>query len=160
MSDARLNENHQRHLRVTCEYMDKLLAEAEGILRADVSESPFPRYITQISPENRRVIEEYIARMRAQFVRILDALGISRDAVAIQDAHAIYVLLNSIEIAIDDLRPRNMRGFGEVPPEVARELDGIADDLQALAVKFTRFVQQCDKPEKSPGMPKPERAGG
>jgi hypothetical protein len=160
MSEKRLNENHQRHLRVTCEYMDKLLEEAESILRADASGSPFPRYITQISPENRRVIEEYIADMRAQFVRILGGLGISRDVVAIQDAHAIYVLLNSIEIAIDDLRPRNMRGFGEVPPELAQELDGIADGLQALAVKFTRFVQQCEEPEKSHGGPKREPAGG
>jgi hypothetical protein len=148
-----LNENHQRHLRVTCEYIDKLLQEAEGILHAADSQSPFARYVSQISPEDRRRIEEFIAQMRAKFVRILHELGISREAIAIQDAHAIYVLLNSIEIAIDDLRPRNMRGFGEVPAEMAGELDAIADELRDMAVQFTRFVQHCANPTKAEKKP-------
>jgi hypothetical protein len=57
-----LNSNHLRWLRTTCEYIDKLLSNMEGILRASESKAALPKYISDISPAQRRVIEDYIAR--------------------------------------------------------------------------------------------------
>ncbi|MEH1970138.1 hypothetical protein [Nostoc sp.] len=66
-----LNENHKRRLRVNCQEIDRLLAEIETILNASASKSPFPTYRDDLSPVQRKVVQDYIARIRAQMVRVL-----------------------------------------------------------------------------------------
>ena len=135
-----LNESQQRHLCVSCQYIDKLLSEVESILNSSVSKSAFPRYISQTSPANRRTIEDYIARIRAQLIRILDGQHIQRERADIPDIRAISVTLGSIDIAVDELKPKNMRGYGEVPESVALDLNGIVGELQGLVSRLNRYV--------------------
>jgi len=139
-----LNESQQRHLRVSCQYADKLLSEIESILNSSASKAAFPRYISQISPANRRTIEDYIARIRAQLIRVLDGQGIQREKPSIPDVRAISVTLGSIDIAVDELKPRNMRGYGEVPESVALDLNGIVGELQGLVSRLNRYVLQSE----------------
>ena len=135
-----LNEFQQRHLRVSCQYVDKLLSEIESILNSSATKSAFPRYVSQISPANRRTIEDYIARIRAQLIRILDGQHIQREKADIPDIRAISVTLGSIDIAIDELKPKNMRGYGEVPETAALDLNGIVGELQGLVSRLNRYV--------------------
>ncbi|MFZ0640692.1 MAG: dynamin family protein [Candidatus Acidiferrales bacterium] len=137
-----LNESQQRHLRVSCQYIDKLLSEVESILNSSASKSAFPRYISEISSANRRTIEDYLARIRAQLIRVLDGQGIQRETPTIPDVRAISVTLGSIDIAVDDLKPRSMRGYGEVPESVALDLNGIVGELQGLVSRLNRYVLQ------------------
>ncbi|HEX5422092.1 MAG TPA: dynamin family protein [Candidatus Acidoferrales bacterium] len=137
-----LNEFQQRHLRVSCQYVDKLLSEIESILNSSVSKSAFPRYISQVSPASRRTIEDYIARIRAQLVRILDAQHIQREKPDIPDVRAISVNLGAIDIAVDELKPKDMRGYGEVPEPVALDLNGIVGELHGLVSRLTRYVSE------------------
>ena len=44
-----LNPYQANRLRITCQYIDKLLGEIEGILNATVSKAAFPRYVTDIA---------------------------------------------------------------------------------------------------------------
>lgn len=135
-----LNEYQQRHLRVSCQHVDKLLSEIESVLNSSVSNSAFPRYIAQISPAHRRTIEDYIARIRAQLMRILDGQHIQREKADIPDIRAISVTLGSIDIAVDELKPKNMRGYGEVPEAAALDLNGIVGELQGLVSRLNRYV--------------------
>jgi len=66
-----LNESQARRLRVTCQYVDRLLGEIEALLNAAASKAAFPKYIPDVSPADRRTIEDYIARIRAQLIRVL-----------------------------------------------------------------------------------------
>jgi len=141
-SAGALNESQQRHLRVSCQYVDKLLSEVESILNSSASKSVFPRYISQISLANRRTIEDYIARIRAQLIRVLDGQGIVREKPGIPEARAISVTLGAIDIAVDELKPRNMRGYGEVPESVALDINGIVGELQGLVSRLNRYVLQ------------------
>jgi hypothetical protein len=63
---AHLNESQRRHLLSSCQYADKLLAEIEDTLAASQSKSPFPKYRPDLSPAQSKVIQDYIAVMRAQ----------------------------------------------------------------------------------------------
>jgi GTP-binding protein EngB required for normal cell division len=137
-----LNENQQRHLRVSCEYIDKLLSNIENILNTSASKAAFPQYIARISPAQRRTIEDYIARLRAQLVRVLDGQGMPRHKSSIPDVRAISVALTAIEIAVDDLRPENMRGYGDFPPEMALEFNGIVGEMEGLVSRLSRYVLQ------------------
>ena len=67
-----LNPFQANRLRITCQYIDKLLGDVESIVNSTVSKAAFPRYVTDIAPAQRRTIEDYIARVRAQLARILE----------------------------------------------------------------------------------------
>jgi GTP-binding protein EngB required for normal cell division len=132
-----LNPFQANRLRITCQYIDKLLTEIEEILNTTASKAAFPRYATDIIPAQRRTIEDYIARVRAQLLRILEAQGIEREEPSIPASRAVHVTLSAIDIAAEELKPRYMRGYGEVPESVATELNGIVGELNSL-------VHGCD----------------
>jgi len=130
--DGSLNEFQAGRLRVTCHYIDGLLSEIEQILAAEQSGAAFPRYSVDIGPSQRRMIEDYIARVREQLVRALEGQGLAREKPSIPASRAVHVTLGAIDIAAEELRPRYMRGYGEVPQGAGAKLNDIAGELQSL----------------------------
>jgi GTP-binding protein EngB required for normal cell division len=139
-SNESLNFSQATRLRVTCQYIDKILGDIEAVLNTDSSKAAFPRYARDIIPAQRRTIDDYIARVRAQLVRILDGQGISREEPSIPASRAVLVLLGAIDIAAEELRPKYMRGYGTLPESVATELNGIATELSGLVDRFSRYL--------------------
>ena len=135
-----LNSNHERRLSVTCRYLDRLLADMENALNVSASKLAFPQYIPDIAPAQRRVIEDYIARIRAQLVRVLDGQGIERPSAEIPVSRSLHAVLTFIDIAVEELKPEYMRGYGEVPAAAAVELSGIAGELRGLVSQLDRYV--------------------
>ncbi len=139
-SRENLNPYQASRLRVTCQYVDKILGEIEGILNTATSKAAFPRYSDDVLPAQRRTIEDYIARVRAQLIRVLDGQGIDRGKPFIPASRALHVHLGAIDIAVEELKPKYMRGYGAVPESVARELNGIVGELSALVSRFDHYL--------------------
>ena len=137
-----LNPFQANRLRITCQYIDKLLADIEGILNTTNSKAAFPRYATDINPAQRRTIEDYIARVRAQLARILEGQGIVPEKPSIPASRAVHVTLGAIDIAAEELKPKYMKGYGAMPETVATELNGIAGELSSLISRFDRFLSE------------------
>lgn len=137
-----LNEHQQRRLRVTCEHIDWLLSDMEATLNATVSKSPFPKYIANVPPSQRRLIEDYIVRMRAQLVRVLKGQQIDLPAPAIPASRSLYTTLTFVHIDIEELKPQYMRGYGELPESLAHELNGIVGELENLVQKLNELLSQ------------------
>jgi GTP-binding protein EngB required for normal cell division len=135
-----LNSNHERRLSVTCRYIDKLLADMESALNVAASKLAFPQYALDLTSAQRRVIEDYIRRIRAQLVRVLDGQGIEAPPADIPVARALHSTLAFVDIAAEELKPEYMRGYGEVPPAAAVELNGIAGELQGLVRQLDRYL--------------------
>jgi GTP-binding protein EngB required for normal cell division len=135
-----LNEFHKRRIRVTCGYIDKLLSDIEAVLWSTASKSAFPKYISDIPPAERRVVEDYISRIRTRLVRTLESQGIEVDPPSIPATRAIHSNLTFVDISVEEMRPRYMRGYGEVPAEAAAELNGIVGELSGLVSQLDRFV--------------------
>jgi GTP-binding protein EngB required for normal cell division len=137
-----LNEFQAQRLRVTCQYIDKLLGEIEGILNSAASKAAFPRYCPDVAPSQRRTIEDYIARVRGQLLRVLDGQGIPAGAPSIPASRAIHVNLGAVDIAVEELKPKYMLGYGDVPNAVATELNGIVGELATLIRNLDRYLSQ------------------
>jgi GTP-binding protein EngB required for normal cell division len=135
-----LNSNHARRLSVTCRHIDKMLAEMESALNISTSKLAFPQYALDLSPAQRRVIEDYISRIRAQLIRVLDGQEIERPSSDIPVSRALHVNLTFVDIAAEELKPEYMRGYGEIPPAAAVELNGIAGELQSLVKQLDRYL--------------------
>jgi len=139
---GQLNEYQARRLRVTCQYIDKLLGDIESILNSSESKTAFPRYSASLSPEQRRAIEEYVARLRARIVGVLEAQGIATQQAPIPALHAIAVALDAIGIEIEELMPEHMRGYGDLPEPAAKELSGIVEQLRGLTTEFEEYLRE------------------
>jgi GTP-binding protein EngB required for normal cell division len=139
---ASLNEFQARRLRVTCQYIDKLLGGVEEILNIAASKAAFPRYSGDVAPAQRRTIEDYISRIRSQLVRVLDGQGIPREKPSIPASRAIHVALGTIDIAVEELKPQYMRGYGDLREAAATELNGIVSELRCLVSKLDRYLAE------------------
>jgi GTP-binding protein EngB required for normal cell division len=135
-----LNEFQARRLRVTCQYIDKLLSEISEILHASSSKAAFPRLLPDIAPAQSRIIEDYLVRLRAQLVRVLDGQGIAREKPSIPASRAVHVALGTIDIAVEELKPHYMHGYGDLPEAAATELNGIVGELRGLVSKLDRYL--------------------
>jgi GTP-binding protein EngB required for normal cell division len=135
-----LNSNHERRLSVTCRYIDKLLADMETILSVSSSRLAFPQYTPDLTSAQRRVVEDYIGRIRAQLVRVLDGQNIERPSADIPVGRSLHSTLTFVDIAVEELKPEYMRGYGEVPPQAAVELNGIAGELQGLVRQLDHYL--------------------
>ena len=139
-----LNESQLLRLRVTCQYVDRLLGEIETILQTANNRSPFGKYAVDLSPPQSQLIEDYISRVRQQLVRSLAWQQIVPAAPTILASHAILTHLSFIDIAVEELRPRYMRGSGPVHEIVAGELNGVVYELRSLLKGMSHLLLQGD----------------
>ena len=137
-----LNNSQQRRLRVTCEYIDKMLNDMENVLHSTASQSPFPRYVVDLNPAQVRVIEDHIRRLRAQLLRALAWQHMKPNPPDIPATRAVTIGLTFIDIAIEELKPGYMYGYGAVPEDAVTELNGVVYELRSLVEGMERYVRQ------------------
>jgi len=140
-----LNEFQAARIRVACQYIDRLLSEMDVILNSPESNSPFPRYVPDVELAQRRAIEEYIGRVRARLVGILDDRNIAPPQASIPALRAIRATLAAVDIAGEEMKPQYMRGYGEVAADVASYLNGVSAELRALSEELDRFLVQSGR---------------
>lgn len=155
----RLNEHQQRHLLVSCRHIDKLLAEVEDVLTASTSASPFPRYRSGLLPVQKKVVEDYLQRIRARLVRVLASQGMGVEPPSIDSTFAIRTTLIFADNAIEELRPKYMRGYGEVPAAVVPEIEGVVDELRSVIQELGQYLTQDPARDFSARLAHLEREG-
>ena len=132
-----LNEHQKRHLRITCQYIDKLLSDVEVILHATTSHSPFPRYIVDLNPAQVRVIEDHLDRLRSQLVRTIAWQHMKPEAPDIPATRAVLTNLAFVDIAIEE--------FYKVGPLlVGKDIDKIVAAVTAANAAAQRRQDQLD----------------
>jgi hypothetical protein len=140
-----LNENHQRRLLVSCQYVDRLLADIESVLAADTSLSPFPKYVQDLTAGEKQLATERVARLRAQLVTLLEARHVAVPGPAISSRHSIVTCLGYIDIAVEELKPRYLGGYGAVPQALVPELNRSAEEVQATAKEAILALKDATK---------------
>ena len=141
-SHITLNGSQRQHLLLTCKHIDRLLGDVEATLNAAASKTVFPNYVGDITPLQRKTIEDYLARIRGQLLQVLAGQSLAPAAPHISTAHSVHVNLTFVDIAIAELAPRYMRGYGPVSEEGAADLNGIVAELQSAVKELLRYVLQ------------------
>src|SRR5580658_4232306 len=157
MPEGLLNPNHARRLAVTCRHIDKQLADMENALRVGSSKNAFPEYLSDVTPAQRSVIEDYIARVRVQLFRVLEVEGIKPPEPSIPVSRSLHIGLTFIKIAADELRPRSMRGYGQISPAAATGLDRISSELVDLTTEFDHYVSSEIRGQAGPAEGEPTK---
>lgn len=141
-SSDSLNSSHRLHLLTSFKYVDDLLSDVEAILFSSTSKSPFPKYRPDLLPVQTKVVQDYIALIRAQMVQVLKSQGVSPPEPRSGATHAIRVNLEFADIAFDECRPSALRGYGEVPESLIPEVAGLVEEMRSLVKKLSRYLTQ------------------
>jgi GTP-binding protein EngB required for normal cell division len=139
---GQLNGNQKFRLRITCQYIDKLLGDLDHILHAATSPSPFPRYIVDITSAQVRVLEDHIRRFRSQLLRTIAWQQMKPEPPDIPATRAVLTNLAFVDIAVEELKPSYMRGSGAVPEDAVNELNGVVHELRSLVTGMERYLKQ------------------
>ena len=91
-----------------------------------------------------RTISRGFAR---QLLQVLARHSLVPEHPRISASHSIDVALTFIEIAIAELDPHYMRGYGRVSEEGATDLYGVIAELQSAAKELHRYILELQSGE-------------
>jgi len=137
-----LNSSHKHHLLTSFKHVDDLLSDIESILASSTSMSPFPKYRQAILPVQIKVVQDYIARIRAQMIQVLKSQDISPPDPQFAATRSVRVNLEFAEIAFDECGPDALRGYGPVPDPLIPELNGMVEEMRSLLRKLRTYLAQ------------------
>jgi GTP-binding protein EngB required for normal cell division len=137
-----MNENHQRHLLSTFQYVDNLLSEAERILISSGSPSPFQEYSPDSTPVQRKVAHDYIVRVRETMRRILEELKIPLKPPISGAIWAARSHLSFASISIAEIEPEPMKGYGKISSEDEQMLNNIVAELNSVLNRLGTYLAQ------------------
>jgi len=119
------------HLLAGFRQIDRLLVSIEEV--ADGQESGlFPRVSPDLTQPRKDLLLRFVAAMRQAIAAILESNGMAIPKARTTASRAVSSALTFIDIAISDLRPKVMRGYGEVSEDAAQALDRIVAELRSL----------------------------
>jgi GTP-binding protein EngB required for normal cell division len=134
------SEHHQRHVRTTFQYIDKLVSEAEHAMTDAGSPSPFQRHSDDTTPIQRKVTHDYILRIREAMRHAMEELNIPPSEPHSGAVWAAAINLMYCSISLNELTPGRMRAYGPLSPEAAERLDGIRAELDGLINKLRTYL--------------------
>jgi hypothetical protein len=135
-----LNEYHRLHLKVTFQHIDSLLTEVEHILVDSVSDSPFNRYSGDTTPIQQKVAHDYVVRIREAMARIMKEQRIPFKKPHCGSRWAANTALLYAAVAVDELDPDRLRGYGRIPDAGNNLLETINAELHSLIAKLQTYL--------------------
>ena len=134
------SEFHQRHVRTTFQYIDKLVSEAEHTMADAGSPSLFRMHSDDTTPIQRKVTHDYILRIREAMRRVMEKLEIPPSEPHSGAVWAAAINLMFCSISLNELTPGRMQAYGPLAAEAAQRLDGIRAELDGLVAKLRSFL--------------------
>lgn len=137
-----MNDNHQRHLLVTFRHIDNLLSEAEHVLATAGSASPFAEYTQDSTPVQRKVVHDYIQRVREAMRRGMGDLNLPRPAPVCGALWSARGHITFARIAVAEMEPKRMRGYGALSEADSKAIDGVVAELNAALERLAAYFDK------------------
>ncbi len=129
---SELTEIHRRHIRQGFVSVHMQMAELEALLVQCEAATPFVRFVQDISPTECSVVKDHFARIRSAMLAHLEDLGISLEARTSSVRWTFETSLMHLQVAVDDMGPRHLAGYGHLDPADEALVARIQDDLTRL----------------------------
>lgn len=137
-----MNDNHKRHLLASFRRIDDLLGKAGHILVTADTSSLFTEYTQDASPVQRKVIADYIRRVREAMSRIMTDLNLPRPRPASGALWAAQTHILFAQIAVNEMESKRMLGYGTLSDADINIIDDIVAELYAALEQFMFYLHQ------------------
>ena len=145
------NEAQQRSILFGCLDLHRRMAEVEALLAQGQAPSPFSQYVNDLSPTEGRVVRDYFGRLRAQMLARLHEAGIPLDVRRTGLRWACLVNLIGLHIAVAEMGPERLRGYGPLPDAGRAQAVKVQQELTRLIDRVGTYLRQGlgrDLPER------------
>ncbi len=136
-----LNENHQRALLAVFKYMDLLLVEALAGLAPGHDGSIFPPTVPDATSVQRKVIADHAARLRCTLRAALDACATAVPPPAVGSLWNLRCILISLDIALEDMSPGHLRGYGAIDEATAAGIAALQAQIRARLNELKAYLE-------------------
>ena len=137
-----MNDNHHRHLLASFRQIDDLLGKASHIMDAADSASLFTEYTQDASPVQRKVIADYIRRVREAMSRIMKDLNLSRPRPSSGALWAAQTHVMFAQIAVNEMEAKRMMSYGPLSDADTGRIDNIVAELYATLERLMSYLRQ------------------
>jgi len=138
---AGLNENHKRRLLAACKHMDDLLSRSLNAIAPD-KPGLYPQCFQDISLSELHWIESYVDKLREQLLSLIKRFEVEIPAPSTPASWILKTNLNFLDIAIEELYPKHLRGYGEMDPKSAGDLTWTLQEIQRLLAQLFAFLAE------------------
>jgi hypothetical protein len=128
-----LNPAQARSVRATFTHVSNLLDGVLRLARGDVT--PFDRQHSDLGSEETREVVALVASIRERMLEAMAQLGIPLPEADGSARWRAQTALSFAEIALADLTPGELRGYGSMDDEAARLVTAIASDLRRMVTR-------------------------
>jgi hypothetical protein len=140
-----LSAAHARALRSHFKTVEEYLRVVASSM--DAFEGVFYGVPAELSDEQRARARTLIGEVLSGLGNVRQELGLERQQVSSIGVMRAY--LSELWVSLVETRGRYLRGYGEVPPELAEYLDSRVDELESRVNEIRRLVEAAAKPEPS-----------
>jgi GTP-binding protein EngB required for normal cell division len=134
-----LNANHQRMLEATFGQVDKLLAEIE---RVATTRSPLARILPDLTTLQARVVLDAVLRARQQLVESTRSLVGRLPDPGARASWSIRTHLTMADVALEEITPGHLRGYGQLDTASAAEVERVVADLSRTIRRLETYLAQ------------------
>jgi GTP-binding protein EngB required for normal cell division len=135
-----LNSNHVACLRATFRSVDESLAHAVALLDSSRDGSPFSELAHDATPVQRKVVMDYVSRIRAEMRSFLESNGAPLSEPMRSSVWAARTAILMAVVAVEELGPKYMRGYGEVLPEDSKALTAAVAQITDLLDRILAYL--------------------
>ncbi len=137
-----IGENHKRRILVTFQRVDELLSQSLHILVRAQSNAR-SRHVQDISASKLPRIENHMELIRRQMSSFLERFHISLPERSAPASWIIKTNLTSIDMALEDLNPRKLRGYGDMDSTAAGELTHTLQEIRRLVNQLLKALEEA-----------------
>ena len=119
-----------------------MLESAFAAMKPADGPSPFHRCVPDALPIQRKVIGDYISHLRGMMIRTLENRGIAIPKPRISSLWSFQSALMLARVSVQELAPKYMRGYGDLPDATAQELEALSRQILDVLDQMSIFLSQ------------------
>ena len=137
-----MNESQTRFILTGFLDMHRRMAEMEAMLAQCPKPSVFSQYVHDLSPTESKVVQDYFARLRATMLDWLHESGIALEVRQTSLGWALQCGITFLHIAVAEMSPDRLRGYGHLDPEAATQVVKMQDGIRRLVERVAAYLRQ------------------
>ena len=137
-----MNESQKHSVLFSFLDFHRRMAELEATISQSTVSSAFSQYVNDLSPTESKVVQDYFARIRTTMLACLQDAGIPLEVRRTSLRWALQTGTIYLHVAIAEMAPERLRGYGPLDNADARTSVKIQQDLNRLIDRISTYLRQ------------------
>jgi hypothetical protein len=118
------------------------MAQMEAALAQGLTPSAFSQHVSDLSPTERQVVQDYFARVRSTMLACLEEAGIPLETRPTSLRWALQCGMVFLDIAVAEMSPDRLSGYGPLDAVGRAQAAKIQQELTALFAGVATCLRQ------------------